>query len=204
VCNENIASASIGRKFHLDPRDGLSRVETFGAGARAVEDGVTTVHTQRVLKFLLPVSAVCIPRIGDPSVSLHQGGRSKVLVLVPPVRRARGRAASAKNALVHAIEFPTVLLRLNVFALLRRVIVLQIWLNRLVLLVEEREIGNQVFDDVHVRERINLRVIRGPVDSTETRKSVLSINIHGTRSTYTLSARPPEGKCGVNLVFNFD
>lgn len=25
-----------------------------------VEDGVTTVHTQRVLKFILPVSAVCI------------------------------------------------------------------------------------------------------------------------------------------------
>lgn len=88
-------------------------------------------------------------RIGDPSVCLHQGGRSKVLVLVPPVRRARGRAASAKNTLVHAIELLTILLRLDVFPPLRRVIVLQIRFNRLVLLVEEREIGNQVFDNVH-------------------------------------------------------
>jgi len=135
---------------------------------------------------------------------LHQGGGPEVLVLVPPVRRARGRAASAKNTLVHAIEFLTILLRLNVFALLRRVIVLQIRFNGLVLLVEVREIGNQVFDNVHVREWVNLCSVRNLVNSTKTRKSVLSIDVHGTRSTDTLSARPPEGKRGVDLVFNFD
>ena len=89
------------------------------------------------------------PRIGDPSVCLHQGGRPKVLVLVPPVRRARGRTASTKNAFVHAIELFTILLRLDVFSLLGRVIVLQIWFNRLVLLVKKREIWHQVFDNVH-------------------------------------------------------
>ena len=64
------------------------------------------------------------PRIGDPSVSLHQGGGSEVLVLVPPIRGARSRTAGAENALIHAVELLTVLLRLDVFALLRGVIVL--------------------------------------------------------------------------------
>jgi len=166
---------------------------------------VATVHAQGVLKFVLPVGTVRIPRIGDPSVCLHQRGRSKVLVLVPPVGGARGRTAGAKNALVHAIELLTVLLRLDVFTLLRRVIVLQIRLNRLVLFVEEGEIWNQIFYNVHVWKGVNLRVlVRGSVNSTETGKSVLSIDVHGTRPTDALSTGPPEGECGVNLVLDFD
>lgn len=90
------------------------------------------------------------PRIGDPSVCLHQSGGSKVLVLVPPVRGARGRTAGTKNTLVHAIELLTVLLRLDVFALLWRVVVLQVGFNRLVLLVEMGEVGNQILDNVHL------------------------------------------------------
>jgi len=117
-------SELIGRKLHLDLCNGLRRVETFGAGAGAVEDSVTAVHAHRVLEFLLPVGAVCIPRIGDPSVCLHQSGRPKILILIPPVRRTRGRATGAKNTLVHPVEFLTVLLRLYVFTLFWGVIVL--------------------------------------------------------------------------------
>lgn len=94
------------------------------------------------------------PRIGDPSVCLHEGGWSEVLILVPPVRGARGGTAGTENAFIHAIELLTVLLRLNVFALLRGVVVLQIGLNRLVLLVEESEIGNQVLDNVHWTRKV--------------------------------------------------
>jgi len=136
---------------------------------------------------------------------LHEGGRSEVFVLVPPVRGARGRTAGAEDTLIHAIKLPTVLLRLNVFTLLRRVIVLQIGLNRLVLLVKVCEIGNQVLDDVHVWKWVNLGVIvRGSVNSAEARKSILSVDIHGTRPADTLSARPPEGERRVGLVFNLD
>ena len=94
------------------------------------------------------------PRIGDPSVCLHEGSRSEVFVLVPPVRGARSGTAGAEDTLIHAVKFPAVLLRLNVLALLGRVIVLQIGLNRLVLLVELSEIGNQVLDDVHWARKV--------------------------------------------------
>ena len=56
-----------------------------------------------------------------------------------------------------------------------------------------------------VRKWVNLAVlVRGSVNSAETRKSVLSVNVHSTRPADTLSARPPEGERGVDLVFNFD
>jgi len=80
---------------------------------------------------------------------LHEGGRSEVFVLIPPVRGARGGTTSTKDTLIHSVKLLAVLLRLDVFALFGRVIVLQIGLNRLVLLVEESEIRNQVLDNVH-------------------------------------------------------
>lgn len=56
-----------------------------------------------------------------------------------------------------------------------------------------------------MRKWVNFGVlVRGSVDSAETRKSILSVDVHSTRPADTLSARPPEGKRGVDLVFNFD
>ena len=74
--------------------------------------------------------------------------------MVPPVRGARGRTAGAEDALVHAIELLTVLLRLDVFAFLGRIIVLQVGLDRLVLLVEMGEVGDQVLDNVHLTQKV--------------------------------------------------
>lgn len=52
---------------------------------------------------------------------------------------------------------------------------------------------------------VNLGVlVRGSVNSAKTRESVLSVDVHGTRPADALSARSPEGKRGVDLVFNFD
>ena len=113
------------------------------------------------------------PRIGDPSVCLHQGRGSKVLVLVPPVRRARGRTTGAKNALVHAVELLTVFLRLDVFTLLGRVIVLQVGFNRLVLFVEMGEVRNQILDNVHWTRKVRytrVEVVK-PTNCAEAGKS---------------------------------
>jgi len=50
---------------------------------------------------------------------------------------------------------------------------------------------------------VNLGVLRVSVNSAEARKSILSVYVHGARSTNTLSARPSEGECGVDFVFDF-
>ena len=79
-----------------------------------------------------------------------------------------------------------------------------------VLFIEEGHIGHQVFDNVHckigkiirllkineidetgrtVRERVDLSVFAlVTVNSAETCERVLSINVHSTRTAYTLSA----------------
>lgn len=54
--------------------------------------------------------------VSHPPVSLHERSRSEVLILVPPVGRARRRAAGAENTFVETIEFLAVLDRLKVFA----------------------------------------------------------------------------------------
>ena len=50
-------------------------------------------------------------------VSLHKHRRPEVLVGIPPVRRTRGRATGAEDALVHPIELGPVLPALEVFGL---------------------------------------------------------------------------------------
>ena len=47
------------------------------------------------------------------------------------------------------VELLAVLLRLQELTALRRVVVLEVRLDRLVLLVEKSEVGNEVLDDVH-------------------------------------------------------
>ena len=66
-------------------------------------------------------------------------------------RGARRRATSTQDTLVHAIQFLPVLLRLQVFALFRYVVILQERLDRLVLLVKVGQVGHEVFDNVHCR-----------------------------------------------------
>lgn len=61
----------------------------------SLEDGMASVQGKLVLELGLAFSRVGISGIGDPAVHLHEDGRAEVLVLVPPVRGARSRAAGA-------------------------------------------------------------------------------------------------------------
>lgn len=161
----------------LDLGDRLTRVETLGAGSGAVENGVATVQAHRVLEVVLALGCALITRVGEPSVRLEQDGGSEVLLRVPPVRRARGRAAGAENALVKTVELAAVLLGLSVLTslltlsvhvnvneeergpyVLGRGLSLEVGLDALVLLVEVRQVGDEILDDVGVRKRVDLDI----------------------------------------------
>lgn len=120
------------------------------------------VERERVGEHLEPLGLLRVARVGDPAVRLHEDSRTEVLVLVPPVRRARSRAARAQDALfrvffdgvsdwsdlvngergearthlVHAVELEAVLLGLEVLPSVGRDRRLEVRLDRLVLLVE--------------------------------------------------------------------
>lgn len=126
----------LSRHLQLNLRDSRSRLQPLGAGSSAVEDGMASVQTEGVLQLFLSVRSVRVPRVGYPAVCMHQGRRTQIDILVPPVTGACGGAASAENALVHPVQLLSVLLRLEVFSLLGRVVILEVWLYRLVLLEE--------------------------------------------------------------------
>lgn len=98
----------------LDLGDGLARVEALRAGPGAVHDRVAPVHAERVLQLVQPGRGRLVTGVDDPAVRLHQDGRPQVLVAVPPVRRARRRAARAQDALVQPVQLGAVVHRLEV------------------------------------------------------------------------------------------
>jgi hypothetical protein len=56
--------------------------------------------------------------------------------LIPPVGGTRGRAAGAENALIEAVKFLAVFWGLQELAVFRRIVILEVGLDGLVLLVE--------------------------------------------------------------------
>lgn len=103
------------RHLLLDLGNGQTRVEPLGARPRAVENRVAAVQAHRVVEGVLALLVALVARVDEPAVRLQQDGRAQVLLRVPPVRRARGRAACAQDALVQPVELLAVGLALAVF-----------------------------------------------------------------------------------------
>jgi len=165
---------------------------------------VASVQAHGVVEGSLALWLLLITGIGKPSVGLKENSWTKVLLGVPPVRWARCRAASAENALVKTVELLTVFLALAVLASVWSWgIALEVWLNGLVLLVELGQIWYDVLDNVGVGKWVDLGFLLGiGWDTAQASQSVDTIDVHGTTSADTLTARSSEGKSWVDLVLN--
>ena len=121
-CPWPLAEHNFRLKGHLllDLRDRQPGIQALRARPRAVQDGVAPVHAHAVVQRLLALLLLLISRVREPSVALQQDGRAEVLLAVPPVARARGRAARAQDALVQPVQLPPVLLRLQVLLAIGR------------------------------------------------------------------------------------
>src|SRR3569623_772731 len=93
----------------LDLGDRLGRVETLGAGVRAIHDRMTAIEAERILELVEPLAGHLVAAVGEPAIGLEQDRRTEELVAVPPIARARGRAAGAQYALVEAVELRALL-----------------------------------------------------------------------------------------------
>src|SRR5215472_11102578 len=99
-CVVNSDSGSPPRHHELlDLGDGLGGIESLGAGLGAVHDGVAAVEPERVLERVQALAGHLVAAVGDPAIGLQEDRRTQVAVAVPPVARARGRAAETEDAL---------------------------------------------------------------------------------------------------------
>ena len=74
------------------------RVEIFGTGIRAIHDRVTSVQLEGILQTIQPFIGRFIPGINEPSVRSQQHRWTQKPFAVPPVARATGGTARAKDA----------------------------------------------------------------------------------------------------------
>lgn len=70
---------------------------------------MATVDTHAVVKGGLALGGLLVTRVDQPTVGLEEDGRAKVLLAVPPVGGAGGRAAGAQNTFVETVELLAVL-----------------------------------------------------------------------------------------------
>mmetsp|Transcript_111121 Transcript_111121/g.270035 ORF Transcript_111121/g.270035 Transcript_111121/m.270035 type:complete len:367 (-) Transcript_111121:38-1138(-) len=194
------------RNLCLKVDDSLGWIQAFGAAVGAVHDAMAAVELHSVVDPCQPLLCELVPRVSDPAVCLHQHGRAEVVLRIPPVGWAGRHAASAEDALVHAVELGTVILALEVLLvpLLLHVLPLQPGFDGLVLVIEVREVGHQVLDDVRMGQRLYLDGLVARLNVQQACEAVLAVDVHGTRAADALAARAAEGQGGVHLVLDLD
>jgi hypothetical protein len=79
---------------------------------------VAAIQTHAVVQSVLTLRLPLVSRVGDPAVGLEKDSGAEVFFLVPPVGRARGRAAGTQNAFIETVELLALFLCLAVFAAL--------------------------------------------------------------------------------------
>src|SRR3546814_11315300 len=93
VCSSDLSAAGNGESDRrsrrselardhqlLDLGDRLGRIEAFGAGLRAVHDGVAAVEPEGILELVEPLAGRLVTAVGDPAVGAQQDGGAEVAV----------------------------------------------------------------------------------------------------------------------------
>jgi hypothetical protein len=114
---------------------------------------MTAIEPERVLESVEAFAGPLIATVDEPAMGLQQDRRSEIAVRVPPVARAGGRAAEAEDALPRPVELGALFGRLVALAVWGRLIRLQPGLDQLVLCVQSGEVGHEILQHPHVRQR---------------------------------------------------
>ncbi len=67
-----------------------------------------------------------------------------------------------------------------------------------------RQVWDQVANNFHVRQWVNLNRAFDFIDAIDTGQRVDAVDVHRARATDTFAARAAEGQCWVDLVLNLD
>ena len=176
----------------LDLADRLGGIQVLRAHVDAVHDRVATEQAIRILEVVQALAGGFVAAVGDEAVGLQQAGRADELVGVPPEARAAGGAARAQDAFVEAVELLAFLGRLQAFLLGRHVVVLQVRLDRVVLLEELRHVHDQVADHRQTGQRLQHDRALEREHVGQAGQAVLAVDVHGVGATDAFAARAAE------------
>lgn len=178
----------------------------LGARTGAVQDAVTSEKSHGVVEPGHALGGELVSAISHPAVRLHEHGGPEVVLGVPPVRGARGHTARTEDTLIHSIEFGAILLGLEILALtlLLGGLALEPGLDGFVVTVKVTQIGHQVLHYIRMWKRLDLDGLGGGFDVLQTGKSVFSVNVHGTGTANTFSARASEREGRIHLILDLD
>ena len=190
----------------LELGDGQTGVKVLGASVRAVEDSVAPIESHGVVEPSHSLARELISAVDDPAVSLHENGGSEVVLGVPPVGGAGGHAAGAEDALVHAVEFGSIFLGLEVLSLagLLGGLSLEPRLDGFVVTVEVAEVGHKVLDHIAVWQGLDVNRLVRWLDVLQAGQPVLAVYVHGAGTADPLSAGSSEGEGRVHLVLDLN
>ena len=168
-----------------------TRIEILRTSMCAVHNSMTTIQLVSIVQTLQTLLCHLITGIRNPTIGLLENRRTQVLVRMPPIGRAGCRATSTQNTLIQTIQKQTILIGLKILHLVIGVhlcLLLKPGLNRGILFIEVGHVSNQILDHKHMRKRTNSHCVSSRADLRETSQSILSIDVHGTRSANTLTA----------------
>src|SRR6185312_5055723 len=143
-----LSSSALALNHHLlDFSDGLAWIEAFRTGARAVEDSVAAIKPKRVFKVVEPLAGSFVAAVGEPAPSLQEHRGAQKAIAVPPMARAAGGTAEAKDAFVIAVDLASLLRRLESLPFGLHGLGFEPGLDRRILRGEMREIGDEILND---------------------------------------------------------
>ena len=149
---------------------------------------MATIEPEWILDKVEPLSGRLVTRILQPTAGLEQCRGAEVAIAIPPIARAGCCAAGAQDAFVETIELLAVAFALAPFLLRGRRFGLQPWFDRGILRVELRQIGHQVLDHRHMRQRIDFHRALDLVHAARTGKRVGAVDIHRARAAHAFTA----------------
>lgn len=170
---------------------------------------MTTINGERIPHSIESFCRCMVSGVNNPPVGLHKNSWAQVLVTVPPIRWACRRTASAEDTFVEAVQFCSIISGLKKLIITGAqfgfIFSLEPRLNGAILFVEIIHVRNQILDDVHVGQRINLGRFRSRrINFADTSQSVDTSNVHGAGATDSLSTRSAESQSWIHFVLDLN
>ena len=165
---------------------------------------MAAVEFERVFQIVQTLARGLIAAVNNPAIGVQQSRRAEIAIPIPPIGRARGRAAGAHHTFIQPIKLFAILDRLQPFFGRPVGFSLKPGHDRGMLGIEMRQVWDQILYNRHMRQRIDLHIPLDLIHAIDTGQRIHPVNIHRTGATNPLPAGPAKGQGRINFTLDLD